>query len=192
MGLRVLGLCVAAVGMVSCGGGGGGGDESAAAEAQERAGRAADELMGTLLPELQTALAEGGPAAAVEVCSARAQALTEAVEARHEGVRIRRTSLRVRNEANEPDAYERAWLERAAESGAPAATAEVVEGEAGRELRFLRPIMLAEMCVQCHGPAEAIGPEVRAVLAERYPGDAATGFRVGELRGAVSVRVGLE
>jgi hypothetical protein len=42
------------------------------------------------------------------------------------------------------------------------------------------------MCLQCHG--EALAPEVTQALAARYPDDRATGFREGQLRGALSIR----
>ena len=45
------------------------------------------------------------------------------------------------------------------------------------------------MCLTCHGPVEAIPPEVRAVLRKRYPSDQATGYSVGDLRGAAWAEV---
>ena len=38
---------------------------------------------------------------------------------------------------------------------------------------------------------EKIDPQVQSILRERYPLDQATGFRPGDLRGAISVRVPL-
>ncbi|MFG0242006.1 MAG: DUF3365 domain-containing protein [Phycisphaerales bacterium JB054] len=155
------------------------------AAAEEVARAAAGELVGTLLPELAGAMERGGAVEAIGVCADRAQELTAGVEAEYSGVRLRRTSLRVRNPVNRPDAYERAWMESLE---TPAAEARVV----GDELRYLQPLVMGELCLRCHGPAEGINPGVRAVLAERYPEDEAVGFGVGELRGVVSVRVGLE
>ena len=40
-------------------------------------------------------------------------------------------------------------------------------------------------CLVCHG--DNIAEPVRQALREQYPADAATGFAVGELRGAVVV-----
>jgi hypothetical protein len=36
-------------------------------------------------------------------------------------------------------------------------------------------------------PVDQLSPEVRAALAEQYPDDQATGFEVGDLRGAFIV-----
>lgn len=44
----------------------------------------------------------------------------------------------------------------------------------------------------CHGPGNSIPDTVRAMLAARYPDDRATGYAVGDLRGAISVQVDQE
>jgi hypothetical protein len=167
-----------------------------AADARATAERAADELATRLLRELAGALANGGPEAAIEACAEAAPRLADAVGAAH-GVSVRRTSARARNPRNAPDAHEAAWLERADEAvrtgEKPLPSAEVVEAAAGAsELRYLRPILFpGAPCAQCHGSADEIAEPVRAAIAKRYPGDAATGFRTGDLRGAFSVRVPL-
>ena len=40
----------------------------------------------------------------------------------------------------------------------------------------LRPIVLAPQCLGCHGKVAELAPGVAAVLAQRYPGDLATGY----------------
>jgi hypothetical protein len=166
------------------------GDAEVAA-AREKAADAAARLMAALFEELQGALARGPPEQAIDVCAERAPAIARRI-GEETGLSVRRTALRTRNPANAPDAYERAWLERAADSGAPAVdAAEVVRVGGGYELRYLRPVRLAEMCTTCHGPPEGIPPAVAAAVARRYPEDRATGFQPGDLRGVVSVRVPL-
>jgi len=164
--------------------------------ARGRADAAAERLTTTLMARLTAALGEGGPTAAVDVCSQVAQEVTRSV-GEGEGLMLRRTALRTRNPANAPADWERAWLERAdaaVRAGqAPQPTYEVVTPAAGRaELRHLRPILFpGGVCSTCHGSAEEIPAEVRTLLRARYPEDAATGFRPGDLRGAISVRVPL-
>jgi hypothetical protein len=48
--------------------------------------------------------------------------------------------------------------------------------------RYMQAIVLQPMCAMCHG--DSLAPEVRATIQENYPDDQATGFAVGELRGA--------
>ena len=50
-------------------------------------------------------------------------------------------------------------------------------------------ILHQRMCDSCHGPADRIDPAVQAMLAVRYPGDRATGFVEGQLRGWFWVEV---
>lgn len=147
-----------------------------------------DELMGLLA----AALERGGPALAIHFCADSAQVRT----LRHwkNGIYVRRVSDRIRNVDDTPDALERRLLEQLAEAHQagtlPGELAEVIRAPDGTyELQYLRPILVQPRCLACHGDPAAFAPEVRAVLARRYPEDRATGYDVGDLRGAVSVRV---
>ena len=51
---------------------------------------------------------------------------------------------------------------------------------AGR-IGYAEPIFMKPLCVTCHG--EALAAPVRERIAELYPEDRATGFRVGDFRG---------
>lgn len=155
---------------------------------------AAMALGGDLMSMLTSELARGGPAAAIAVCADSAQERTR----RHQqtGVMVRRVGTRVRNPANAPDSVERQVLGRfaaiIAEGSAPTDTAFVTGTSAGgTELRFLRPVRIQPPCLGCHGPADQLSPEARQVIASRYPNDQATGYAVGDLRGAISVRLAL-
>lgn len=156
------------------------------AAALQRANAAADALGRTLRGRLLAAMSEGGPPAAMQVCADAAQGMAEDV-AREHGARVGRSSLRLRNPANEAPPWVAEWL--ASQGERPA---EGVEGfarvEDGRA-RVLRPIAVEGPCVNCHGPREAIAPEVTAILSERYPDDRATGYAVGDLRGALWAEV---
>ena len=50
---------------------------------------------------------------------------------------------------------------------------------------FLAPILLSkELCLKCHGqPGKDIAPGDLETIRRLYPGDEATGFAMGELRG---------
>jgi hypothetical protein len=153
---------------------------------------AASALGGDLMAMLTRELARGGPDAAIAVCADSAQART----AQHQrvGISVRRVGTRVRNPLNAPDSLETdllAALQRDLEAGHLPADTIVVEALTGghTRLRYLRPVRLQEQCLTCHGPAPGIPASVKAVLARRYPNDQATGYNVGDLRGAVSVQL---
>jgi hypothetical protein len=162
--------------------------------ALERARKVADDLTLSLKSRLLQELSSGGPTSAVKVCSVVAPSI--AAEHSKGGVLVRRVSLKVRNPDDQPDGFERAWLEKLEslqrDGVLPKEVAEVTARSGLRELRYLRPIVIAETCLACHGPRTKLDPQVRKVLAERYPKDAATGYALGDLRGAVSVTVPLE
>jgi hypothetical protein len=144
-------------------------------------------LMTALLGELQT----GGPTAALAFCADSAQALTARYQ--QEGIDVHRTSLKVRNPRNAPDSVEVRVLDRLAELHATGALPpEYVEirrlATGTRELRYFRPIQVQTGCLTCHGPSDGIAPEIRTVLADRYPEDAAVGYAEGDLRGVIAVR----
>jgi hypothetical protein len=159
----------------------------------ERARQTANSLGQELAGLVFSTLEQKGAAAAVSVCSEIAQERTAAHGA--DGVYVRRVSDRVRNPRNEPDEPERRELERmhemAAEGRLPSEIVRLVRAGDERWLHLLRPIRIQPPCLTCHGESAALPPEVREILAERYPEDRAVGYAAGQLRGAISVRVPL-
>jgi hypothetical protein len=159
--------------------------EMLVAEAREIAGRYALRLQSAL----QEAMASAGPESAITTCRIEAPAIAESLS--DGGWQVRRTAVRVRNESNAPDAFERERLAdfiKRLESGESLQDLESwqssVSGE-NREFRFMKAIGTAELCLTCHGSPIAAG--IAAKLDELYPDDAARGFRAGEIRGAFSL-----
>jgi len=190
--MRTVLVGVIAAFLAGCGGGDGGqaalpqADPADLAEAQAAAGELGETLKGRLV----AAMTEGGPVAAIDVCAQEAPAIAANVSARR-GLEVGRTALRVRNGANAPDDWETAQLEAFAaalaegESPAGLTASEVVEMDGRAHLRWMSPIPTGDACAACHGAV--ISPEVQAAVEARYPGDQATGFAPGELRGAFTV-----
>jgi len=96
-----------------------------------------------------------------------------------------------------PDGYESARLRIFAEmhaSGTLRDTTEVwgtVREDSVRVFRYMRPIFIQAPCLTYHGDRGAMKEVINAVLQERYPGDRAIGYKAGDLRGAVSVKIRL-
>lgn len=156
---------------------------------------AAAELMRTLVGRLTGAVEEGGAAHAVDFCSSEALPLTRAVEGGLEGgVELKRTSFRYRNPANAPDQAEEMALRYFEEAlrAQGAVPASYVQRVSETELRYYKPLMVAEFCLQCHGRPEAMADEVKEAIRLRYPGDLATGYEAGQLRGVLRVSVPAE
>lgn len=148
----------------------------------ERVSKAAKRLGVGLKTRLVAAMGEGGPARAVTVCSEEAAGIAATVR-EETGVRVGRSSLRLRNPDNAGPDWVMAWLRETGERSAEGLSAHREEHDG--EARFLAPIAVEPVCVTCHGPREGLPEEVRALLTERYPDDRAVGYAVGDLRGVV-------
>jgi hypothetical protein len=51
--------------------------------------------------------------------------------------------------------------------------------------RYMKAIPTRGICLRCHG--EKIDPSLRMVLDRFYPEDQATGFEIGDVRGAFTI-----
>ena len=162
---------------------------SAAAQDDERLAQSRDaaaQLGQELTAALLTALGTGGPVEAVEVCSVEASPIAARLS-EQAGARVGRTALRVRNPENAPDEAVREVMETFAHDLAAGATAppEHFETRSDGSARYMSAIVAQPLCITCHG--SEIAPEVATAIAEFYPSDQATGFAVGDLRGAFIV-----
>ena len=130
--------------------------------------------------ELKAALINGmadGQAAGISTCRMAAPALAEAASV--DGVRVGRTSHRLRNPANAgPDWATRVLEQYLADDADPIPM--LVALDDGRQ-GYVEPIPVGPLCITCHG--DTLSPELADAIAKRYPEDKATGFAIGDLRG---------
>lgn len=137
--------------------------------------------------QLKSALQKGmaqGPEHALAVCREQAPAIAHDLS--QNGVRLGRSSHKLRN----PDNAAEAWLQpiltyyqtdqqtntQAIPSSEPQ-TFSLGQGQTA----YIEPIHIQPMCLTCHG--QAIEPGLKQRLHRLYPKDAATGFNVGDFRG---------
>lgn len=159
---------------------------AALAPALERAGEAVAALQQKLQGRLGKTLTEQGPAAAVTVCRDDAPRLAAEVGA-EKGVRLGRTSDRLRNAGNQAPAWAAAAVEGAA--GRKAGEVKAQAYDLGDRVGVLRPIAVAPACTRCHGKPDGIPADVTTALRGAYPADRATGYEAGEHRGFFWVEV---
>ena len=158
------------------------------------AARAASAALGSgLLTELKAAFETGGPAAAIQVCNQKAPEIASGISQK-QNMQVGRTSLKIRNPANTPDAWEKGMLEDFAKRKAAGEDPAKIEHAAvvGKEFRYMKAIAIPAnaSCLACHG--ESLNPAIKARLQELYPSDQATGYKTGDLRGAFTVRQRLD
>ena len=167
-------------------------DESWVADAR----KISSALPPKMLDVLNAQIAKEGPAFAVGMCNEKAPQMAKTAS-EQSGWAIRRVSLRNRNPKAVPDAWEQAALEdfdRRAAAGETPTTLEkfeVIDNAGTKEYRYMKALPMQQLCLACHGAAEALAPDVAAQIHARYPADKAVGYSVGQLRGAVTLRKAL-
>lgn len=139
---------------------------------------------------LQSSMKADGPLKAISVCNVKAPQLAKKIST-EKGMEVGRTSLKVRNELNAPDAWETSVLEqfehRKAE-GEQLKTieySETIQHNGNKVFRYMKAIPTDDVCLMCHG--EQIPQNLSAELNKLYPNDQATGFSKGDIRGAFTV-----
>lgn len=146
---------------------------------------------GTLKAELMAAVKAKGAPHAIAVCNVKAPEIASKISA-DSGWTVARSSHKLRNPKNAPDAYTAAvideFLKRQGdgEKAADMAKAEIVEQDGQKLFRLVKAIPTGELCLNCHGGDNVKAPVVEA-LATLYPDDKARGFSVGEMRGVFTL-----
>jgi hypothetical protein len=161
---------------------------------EKQAQTAIKEFAGQLKTALMAAMQNGGPVEAISVCKMVAPNLAAEMSRKYD-MSLRRTSLKVRNPANEADAWETDVLQRfetrlaTGEAIQKLRFSEKIQTPEGPEWRLMKAIPTDKVCLSCHG--SKIAPPVQAALDANYPDDLATGYKLGDIRGGFSVRKAL-
>jgi hypothetical protein len=144
--------------------------------------------------ELKKEMDSKGPDSAIDVCKTVAPAIASDLS-RKNGWKVSRVSLKARNPVlGTPDAFEQKVLadfDARVAKGEKAETlehAEIVTEPQGKFFRYLKAMPTQELCLNCHGTSEKVADVVKAKLKGEYPHDKATGYGVGQVRGAITVK----
>lgn len=157
----------------------------------ERDAQAAIKELSTHLKEaLMSALQDGGPVEAISVCKLVAPTIADEMSKKY-NLDIHRTSLRVRNPENEADSWETGVLQnfetrlKTGEAIQSLSFVEKVDSEVNYNWRYMKAIPTDKVCLSCHGSKIAL--PVSKTIDNNYPNDMATGYKMGDIRGAFSV-----
>jgi hypothetical protein len=149
-----------------------------------------------LLEVLQGEIQKSGYVGAISVCREKAPQMAKALS-EQTGWSIRRVSLKNRNPKAVPDAWEKAVLEdferrlAAGEDPAMIDKGEQVSVDGKPMYRYMKALPTQNLCLNCHGNADALGLGVEDKLKELYPDDKATGYGKNQIRGAITARKAL-
>ncbi len=93
-----------------------------------------------------------------------------------------------RNEANKPDSIDTKVLEQfQKEIDNKTFVKKPTVVDVNGTKRVYVPILVSKACIKCHG--KNIDPKIATVIKKYYPNDKATGFKVGDLRGAMVAEI---
>lgn len=157
--------------------------------------RALDHAARALLLEVRRVLADQTPAMAIGQLHLKDYQPPPAAPGQPAVSAVRRTSLRIRNPANAPDAADLAALSRIEaelERGDPVSALLVQRVTLpGRtpEWRVYRPLATLNQCLACHGNDRTLAPGVPDTLQVFYPADQARGYRAGSWRGLLRATI---
>jgi len=142
-------------------------------------------MQDSIVRELSDKFEQGGADLAINSCHIDSALVAHRIG--REGAAAGRTSDRLRNPTNVPPRWALPVVTEYA--GHRSRDVEGFAVDLGDKVGVMRPISERRICGNCHGPVEGLSPRIRAVLADRYPADKATGFREGEIRGWFWVEV---
>lgn len=133
----------------------------------------------------------GGIANAIQFCNMNALPLTDSLSKTF-NARIKRSSFKLRNSANQPDSLEAYMIDlyQQIEKMKKPMVGKTILANNG-DVRYFAPIKLKSQCLKCHGIiGQDIKAETYAIIKEHYPNDEAVGFYEGQLRGIWSINFG--
>lgn len=145
----------------------------------------------SLSGHLKGAIATGGIPKAISYCNIKALPLTDSLSQNFD-VRIKRTSTNLRNPANAADSLETYMLglfQDIQDMKKPMVGKAILARD--KNIRYFAPITVKAQCLACHGTVgEQVADTTYQLIRDRYPADAATGYKEGQLRGIWSVNFG--
>ena len=149
--------------------------------ALQRAEKAFGRFQSRLYSRVDEELQRGGALAALEVYRDEAAQLVTTITREDRLIRMGRTSHKLRNYRNAPPEWASALVTEAAGRDSSVSPTWVVE--LGTAVGVIAPLETRGNCVICHGPV--LSPELAGAIRKAYPGDQATGFAPGQVRGWV-------
>ncbi len=141
----------------------------------------------TLKMNMKKSMKEGGVAGAAEFCTNKASVLAAKVNNSYpKGTSVKRVTLKPRNPSNMAKAEDKKVLEQFASmaaKGEQLPKMKVVELSKGH-YKVYKPFSMGKACVKCHGDIAKMDKKAYSIISKRYPQDKATGYKVGDFRGA--------
>lgn len=141
----------------------------------------------TLSKELSAKIGEEGVSGAIKYCNVNALGLTDSIAGLY-AVNVKRVSDRIRNQNNRADSIEMAVINGYKEKMSKGEQLDPILVQEDGKVRFMAPIILKELCLNCHGaPGTNVLDQNMEVIQNYYPEDLALNYKTGDLRGIWSI-----
>lgn len=101
------------------------------------------------------------------------------------GYLLKQTSLKLRNPDNAPDAFEQRVLKKFEDEKGLKEYWEINTVNQEKYFRYMLPLVVKAACLKCHESRE----KTPAFITEKYKSDTAVGYHLGDVRGAISLKV---
>lgn len=145
--------------------------------------------------DLHDVFLEEGIIGAIDICAERVNN-TAAEYSQKPGLRLERLTLLTLKDQKRFDSFEAITLLAMHDSVAaggeipPEAYKWTGKDIHNGTLVYVKPIIVEPLCLTCHGPAEMVQPDVRAIMLDKYHA-LPSGNKIGEIKGAIVVTLEL-
>lgn len=148
----------------------------------------ASDLKLSLMKNLSEKIAQDGVVAAVPFCHENVKRMAKAAaQGRATKYEFGRTSHKIRNKNNTPQAWAIKYLDRfAGTKKGDISEKSIIHKLKNSKRIYLEPLYVEAKCLLCHG--EGVSKNVQSKIHDLYPNDKAIGFKLGEFRGFIWVK----
>ena len=145
-----------------------------------------DAFMGSMQPTLKGLIqSDSTHVTAMGACSSMAIKMVDEYNQQITGTKLRRTALKYRNPKNKPTRADTMVMDEFVNKK----SFKPIVIELKDKYQVYKPLKIKQSCLLCHGARNDISPELVKMIDRTYPKDMATGFQLGEFRGAVVAEV---
>ena len=157
-------------------------EQSSGSNIQQQAKSKIQTFANKLKTQLSQAIKTGGFESGIEVCHTQAPIIADQLS--NNGWTLSRVSLKARNINNRPLPWQKNVLEQFEKEKAQGINVNQLKfvSEDADKFTMMKAIPTGQVCLACHGKniAEPIVKKIKL----HYPSDLATGFKLGDIRGA--------
>jgi len=138
----------------------------------------------TLKQNLKKQLQKNGMEKTIEFCAFNAEKISKKIESKYPNTSIKRISLNPRNQKNTPNEEEKVILQTFKKFNK--LPEKIIVEKKDKKIIYKPVVINKKVCLKCHGK---ISENLSKTIKKYYPNDKATGYKLGEMAGAIVVTI---